>query len=116
NDTGLPCWNLGSIEIDQSDARELLGHPHFVETDSRATAGGTEDHWTFQLDDFPVIFLRLRVPYSQMDVHVVSNEIPDESWGVFSRLFPDRADRRLDRPFDEMRHPDDPKFYYNSGA
>ena len=109
----LPCWNLGIVEIDELDARGILGEPHDIETDPRATAGGTEDLWTFEIDKFPVVFLRLRVPYSQMDVHVLSKRIPRNIWSVFLELFPTHTNRRRERAFDEMRHPDDPEFYYN---
>ena len=101
------------MEIEQSDAREILGEPHFVETNQFATAGGTEDHWTFETDGFPVIFMRLRVPYSQMDVHVVSQHIAANVWDVFLELFPNHTNQKRERIFDEMCHPDDPKFYYN---
>ncbi len=106
-----PCWNLGSIEINQDDARSILGEPHFIETNPNATAGGTEDLWTFKPQAQPVVFFRLRVPYSRMDVHVTGEEIPNEIWGLFSEVFPGYPQHPLPNPFDEMRHPDDPGFY-----
>ncbi len=108
-----PCWNLGWIEIDQNDARSILSEPHYVEKNSDATAGGTEDLWTFKPEELPVVFFRLRVPYSHMDVHVAASEIPNGIWDLFTSLFPGCVQHRLDRPFDEMRHPDDPAFHYN---
>jgi len=113
SDRGKPCWNLGTIEIEQASARALLGEPHFIETNTYATAGGTEDHWTFQSEMLPIIFIRLRVPYSQMDVHVAAIKIPNGIWDVFTELFPNHTQHRHERPFDEMRHPDDLGFYYN---
>ena len=112
SDRGTPCWNLGTIEIEQPCARSILGEPHYIETNTFATAGGTEDHWTFQPERQPIIFFRLRVPYSKMDVHVASPEIPTDIWNLFTNLFSNHNQHRLDRPFDEMRHPDDPEFYY----
>lgn len=115
-DAKLPCWNLGFVKIEQLDARGILGEPHDVETNSWATAGGTEDLWTFEIEDFAIVFLRLRVPYSQMDVHVLSKQIPDNFWDVVLELFPSHPSCRRDQVFDEMRHPDDPEFYYNNDS
>jgi len=111
SDRDKPCWNLGWIEIDQTSARKILGEPHFIETNEYATAGGTEDLWTFKPEDYPIIFIRLRVPYSHMDLYVGAKEIPSDIWNFFSSLFPDRAPNKLDKPFDAMRHPDDGKYY-----
>ena len=112
---GHPCWNLGSIKIEKSDAKIILGEPHYVERDTFATGGGTEEHWAFSTKDGVKIFFRLRVPYSQLDVHVIARIIPAESWRFFSDMFTDYVFTLLDAPFNEMGHPDDPASFYPVG-
>ena len=112
-DLKRPCWNLGYVTIEQSGARAILGQPHILVTDPRATAGGTEELWAFEITDFPEIFMRLRVPYSQMDVCVLSERIPANTWEVFLEIFPNHPNHRHEQIFNEMSHPDDPNCFYN---
>ena len=102
----LPCWNVANIRISQTDARQILGQPHYVEDDSRATSGGTEDHWTYLSCDLSPVFFRLRVPYQMMDI-CLTCDIPssnEKSW--LGSLFGQIAIRYYDDPWDENVSPD----------
>lgn len=114
SDRGIPCWNLGTIAIAQQEAQDILGNPHYIETNPFATAGGTEDHWIFLQASHLKLFMRLRVPYSDLDVHVVADTIPKDIWDLFTKLFPGHVQRKLETPQDENRHPHDPAYYYKS--
>ena len=103
----LECWHLASIQITRTAARAVLGEPHHVEKDSRATAGGTEDHWIFCSPDALPAFFRLRVPYNTMDLCSSTSDFPADSWDWVNALFPKHEVERLDVPFNESAHPDD---------
>jgi hypothetical protein len=45
----LPIWGLASLKVTRSELRDLLGNPHFVETDPRLTCGGERDAWAYAL-------------------------------------------------------------------
>jgi hypothetical protein len=45
----LPLWGLASVKVCRSEMRELLGEPHYVETDPRRTPGGEQDAWGYRL-------------------------------------------------------------------
>lgn len=103
----LPTWRLASIQITQPKAQAILGHPHFVESDPRATAGGTEDHWTFLTPNQLAAFFRLRVPYDTMDLCSNSPQFPIDSWEWVASLFQGYEIQRLVPPWNEgssMRH------------
>ena len=44
----LPIWGLASWNASRQQLRELLGPPHFVETDPSRTTGGEQDAWAYQ--------------------------------------------------------------------
>lgn len=45
----LPLWYLAGLRSTRREIRDLLGEPHFIETDPRCTCGGPEDVWGFVL-------------------------------------------------------------------
>lgn len=45
----LPIWALATVKMTRAQTRELLGEPHFVETDPRRTCGGERDAWAYRL-------------------------------------------------------------------
>ncbi len=101
-DADLPCWRLATIQITQADARAILRAPHFIESDPRATAGGTEDQWTYLAPDRLPAFFRLRVPYDTMDLCSTSPELPPASWDWVAALFGDYEIQRIDPPYNEV--------------
>jgi hypothetical protein len=56
-------WELGQLKITRPEMREMLGEPHFVETDGTRTYGGEEDGWAYTLDSGQRAVVVLRVPY-----------------------------------------------------
>lgn len=67
-------FDHGQVHIDRISARNILGEPHYVETDNFRTAGGEEDHWIFQYDDGMYVFFNLRVPYEHLSLYFSSEE------------------------------------------
>ena len=59
----LPIWGLAEFRITRPELRELLGEPHYIETDSFRTFGGEEDSWAFALPSGQRVVVVLRVPY-----------------------------------------------------
>ena len=114
SDRGIPCWNLGTVEISQTAARALLGDPHYEELDYFRTSGGTEDHWTFLSPTKLPIFFRLCVPYDKLFVHGAAQTVPENIWELFGDIFPNCVFDPLEKPFNEMAHPLDPEFYYQN--
>ena len=102
----LPCWNIAQIRIGQTTARTILGSPHYVEKDSRATAGGTEDHWTYMASDKQPAFFRLRVPYEQMDICFTHDTITSLEKTWLQSLFGGVEIQYHDEPWDENAHPE----------
>ena len=100
--TDLPCWRLATIQITQAKARAILDDPPFIESDPRATAGGTEDQWIYLAPDRLPAFFRLRVPYDTMDLCSTSPEFPPDSWKWLEALFGDYEIQRLDPPYNEL--------------
>jgi hypothetical protein len=45
----LPIWGLASLKVTRRELRDLLGEPHFVETDPRRTCGGEQNGWAYAL-------------------------------------------------------------------
>ena len=103
----LPYWSIAQIKIDQNTVHEILGTPHYVENDSRATAGGIENHWTFLSSDELPAFFRLRVPYEQMDFCLTRDTISEDEKSWLGSLFDGIEIGYHDVPWDENRHPDD---------
>lgn len=58
-----PFWAMGKIKISREELREILGQPHFIETDDFRTFGGEEDWWAFTLESGTRMLVVLRVPY-----------------------------------------------------
>ena len=103
----LPCWNIAKISIDPNAAQYVLGTPRYVETNSLATAGGTEDHWAFlSFDEIPVFF-RLRVPYNSLDICLTDKSISSRDTNWLAGLFRDHTIEYYAEPWDENRHPND---------
>jgi hypothetical protein len=44
-----PMWGVASLKATRPQLRGMLGEPHFVETDPRATCGGEQDAWQYRL-------------------------------------------------------------------
>jgi hypothetical protein len=42
-----PVWAVAGYRASRDELREMLGPPHYTETDSRRTRGGEEDCWGF---------------------------------------------------------------------
>ncbi|PHS10127.1 MAG: hypothetical protein COA78_11525 [Blastopirellula sp.] len=103
----LACWNIATIAIKQANAREILGQPHYIETDPQRTAGGTEDHWSFYSPKGIPAFFRMRVPYGTMDFCLTQQPIhvDDEKW--LTELFYGFQIEIFANPIDENRHPND---------
>ncbi len=70
-------FDHGRVEIDRSSARKTLGDPHYIETDGTRTAGGEEDHWIFQYEDWVYVFFNLRVPYEHLCLYFSVQETFD---------------------------------------
>jgi hypothetical protein len=45
----LPIWGLANWKVARPELRDMLGDPHFVETDARRTCGGEQDAWAYAL-------------------------------------------------------------------
>lgn len=45
----VPIWGLVSLRITRQELCNILGDPHFVETDPTRTCGGEEDAWAYRL-------------------------------------------------------------------
>jgi hypothetical protein len=45
----LPIWALVSFKTSRPELHEMLGEPHYVETDPRRTCGGEQDWWAYRL-------------------------------------------------------------------
>ena len=58
-----PIWELAEFSITRPELRMMLGHPHYIETDSMRTFGGEEDAWAFKLPSGQRMLVILRVPY-----------------------------------------------------
>lgn len=112
DDSPIPQWNVGGMSITSSKTKSLLGQPSYVETDPRATAGGTEEHWTILFSSSLSIFLRHRNPYDQLDVCIVARRIPADFREIIAKVIPGYKFKPVERPFDETRHPEDPLYYY----
>ena len=105
-DSGMPCWNIAGFKISQVDARKILGTPHYVENDPRATAGGIEDHWSFLTCDHSPVFFRMRVPYEQMDICLTSNKLSSTEKSWIDSLFRQIDIQYYDEPWDENAPPE----------
>lgn len=64
----LPLWELASLKADRPQMRDLLGEPHFVETDGRRTSGGDEDCWAYALPSGQRMLVILQVPYRSVQL------------------------------------------------
>lgn len=60
----LPIWGLASLNVTRPELRDLLGDPHFVETDPRRTGGGEQDSWAYALPTGQRVLVVLEVPTS----------------------------------------------------
>ena len=64
-------WLVAAFKMSNSEARKLIGEPHFIETDSTRTFGGNEDIWSFELESGQHIGVCSQVPYGI--VHLLSD-------------------------------------------
>ena len=103
--TFLRCWNIAKIKADQNTLHAILGTPHYIESDPRATAGGIENHWTFLSSDELPAFFRLRVPYEQVDFCLSRATISENEKSWLCSLFEGIEIGFYDEPWDETRHP-----------
>ncbi len=62
----LPLWELASFDASREQMRNLLGLPHFTETDSTRTAGGEEDGWAYILPSGQRVLIILAVPHRKV--------------------------------------------------
>lgn len=60
---------VGQFKGSRSNLRDLLGAPHYVETDSMRTSGGDEDNWGWEFSSGLRILLVLCVPYQDVLVY-----------------------------------------------
>ena len=94
-------WAVGTVKISLVEAIQVLGPSHAFETHSWETAGGREEYWMLELDSRLIVFFRLQVSYSQMVLSVICEEIPEDAWQLFSRLFSGYDQEKFDVPFNE---------------
>ena len=97
----LPCWNFGRININQIDALKILGTPHYVENDSRAIAGGSEEHWSFLTCEKLPVFFRLRIPYEHMDLCLTRDVITTAEKTWLEAMFKEIKIQYYESPWDE---------------
>ena len=98
-------WMLGVVKISPVDAIKVLGRSHTFEAEPRATAGGREEYWMFELDSKIIAFFNLQVPYSRMVLSVIceGEDIPEDTWQVFSNLFAGYNQEKFEMPFNASR-------------
>jgi hypothetical protein len=66
-------WQVACARgVKREQLRRVLGSPHFIETNSRATYGGEEDWWGYEVASGELAVLCLRVPYQ--DAVLLSNK------------------------------------------
>ena len=73
-------WQLACAHnVERVALHQVLGAPHFTESNSFATYGGEEDWWGYQLQNGPLAVICLRVPYRDAiicsDQQQITNEI-----------------------------------------
>ena len=60
---------VARLNVGEKDILDVLGEPHYIETDSTRTAGGKEWFWVFQKEGVKFAYL-YRHPYQEMDILV----------------------------------------------
>ena len=58
-------WLIAGLVITYDDAVAVLSAPHFIERDTRRTAGGAEAHWSFRFPCGTKVAIVLSVPYDE---------------------------------------------------
>lgn len=97
----MASWNIAQVKISQTEARSILGSPHYIENDPRATAGGVEDHWTYLSCDGLPVFFRMRVPYELMDICLTRSSLTQAETSWLQSLFEIQTICYLDEPLAE---------------
>ncbi|NKF22707.1 hypothetical protein [Solimonas marina] len=59
----LPLWELAQFSSSREHMRQLLGAPHYTETDSTRTFGGEEEAWGLSLPSGQRVLITFQVPY-----------------------------------------------------
>ena len=88
---------LGRFTIEQEALVEVLGEPHYIETDGARTAGGHEWLWAFE-DKNEVFAFLFRQPYKEVDIWTKHNH-PREILKIASSLFERIEIEVYDKPY-----------------
>ena len=73
-------WLVAAFKMTNAEMRNMLGVPHFTETDSMRTFGGNEDYWSYELQSGQHLSVCSQVPYGIVHLYTDKpdlNEILD---------------------------------------
>lgn len=83
-----PLWQLGCCHnVERGAMHEVLGVPHYTETDSSCTYGGEEDLWAYEFKGQRVVALCLRVPYEDLVLLANFKFLSEEECGALEQVF-----------------------------
>ena len=93
----IEYWLVANVHLTRSTAHQILGLPHYIETDRFVTQQGLEDHWVFADTNSHSIRIVYREHSETLDVF--SNP-PDLKFAKerFGSLFQDHPFKVIDPP------------------
>jgi hypothetical protein len=97
----LKPYIVGGFRATREGLRAELGEPHFIETDTRRTAGGDEDMWAWELPSGLRFMVVLQVPVGL--VHLLCD--PPDSSQVIEALGMDSDKEKLQLLIPPIVHP-----------
>ena len=80
------AYQIALLYADEQQIKNVLGDPHYVETDSTRTCGGHEALWAYEVNGEPFA-INCRIPYEESVIYT-RNPKPIDVFEAIKQLFP----------------------------